>query len=198
MNGRIYDPLIGRFLSADIASDGTATIQGYNRYSYVHNNPLASVDPSGCSLIDNAMASMNAANENVWNSSISLDSNSIESDSADSELTLEQSLERFHLFANAFPDPTFSQIESADWNAQMAAAFLLWNSYASWIGAWWSANIATSANKALIRNRFDEHHKAAMLTAWSLRMKIPSLYYNGAKENDAIIQQFIAGGNNIQ
>lgn len=45
MNGRVYDPGLGRFLSADpFIGDGS---QGLNRYSYVLNNPLSLVDPSG-------------------------------------------------------------------------------------------------------------------------------------------------------
>ncbi|MCH6257920.1 FG-GAP-like repeat-containing protein [Puniceicoccaceae bacterium K14] len=51
MNGRIYDSLLGRFLSSDIIVDGVATVQGYNRYSYVGNNPLAFTDPSGYSAL---------------------------------------------------------------------------------------------------------------------------------------------------
>jgi len=47
MNGRIYDPLLGRFLSADRKVDGPFTLQGYNRYSYVKNNPLSFTDPTG-------------------------------------------------------------------------------------------------------------------------------------------------------
>jgi len=47
MNGRIYDPLLSRFLSADLIVDGPETVQGFNRFSYVHNNPLTNVDPSG-------------------------------------------------------------------------------------------------------------------------------------------------------
>ncbi|MBK9492947.1 MAG: RHS repeat-associated core domain-containing protein [Xanthomonadales bacterium] len=45
MNGRVYDPQIGRFLQADVLLD--AGIQGLNRYSYVLNNPLSLTDPSG-------------------------------------------------------------------------------------------------------------------------------------------------------
>ena len=47
MNGRLYDPLVGRFLSADpYVQDGGLT-QSYNRYSYCLNNPLRYTDPSG-------------------------------------------------------------------------------------------------------------------------------------------------------
>jgi hypothetical protein len=47
MNGRIYDPLLGRFLSADILVQAPGNLQSYNRYSYVFNNPLSYTDPSG-------------------------------------------------------------------------------------------------------------------------------------------------------
>src|SRR5262249_43418624 len=47
MNGRVYDPIIGRFLSADPFIDGAGSTQGWNRYAYVHNNPLSYTDPSG-------------------------------------------------------------------------------------------------------------------------------------------------------
>ncbi len=47
MNGRVYDPLLGRFLSADPFIDGFYDTQGWNRYSYVHNRPLSFTDPSG-------------------------------------------------------------------------------------------------------------------------------------------------------
>ncbi|WP_250655568.1 RHS repeat-associated core domain-containing protein [Alkalimarinus coralli] len=47
MNGRVYDPVIGRFLSADPYVQAPYSSQSYNRYSYVWNNPLSAVDPSG-------------------------------------------------------------------------------------------------------------------------------------------------------
>ena len=47
MNGRVFDPRLGRFISADpyvtLPFDG----QGLNRYAYALNNPLAFTDPSG-------------------------------------------------------------------------------------------------------------------------------------------------------
>lgn len=47
MNGRIYDPLIGRMLSADPVTSDPRNLQTYNRYSYVQNNPLKLIDPTG-------------------------------------------------------------------------------------------------------------------------------------------------------
>ena len=47
MNGRVYDPLIGRFISADPYIPAPHLTQSYNRYSYAMNNPLSYVDPDG-------------------------------------------------------------------------------------------------------------------------------------------------------
>jgi RHS repeat-associated protein len=47
MNGRVYDPQLGRFLSADPFIQDVLNLQALNRYSYVLNNPLALTDPSG-------------------------------------------------------------------------------------------------------------------------------------------------------
>ena len=47
MNGRIYDPKLGRFLQADPVIQFPNYSQSWNRYSYVLNNPLAYTDPSG-------------------------------------------------------------------------------------------------------------------------------------------------------
>ena len=46
MNGRVYDPTLGRFLSADPVLDIT-NMQSLNKYSYVSNNPLSAYDPTG-------------------------------------------------------------------------------------------------------------------------------------------------------
>lgn len=46
MNGRVYDPVVARFLEVDpIIQEGSS--QAVNSYGYVWNNPLALVDPSG-------------------------------------------------------------------------------------------------------------------------------------------------------
>jgi len=47
MNGRIYDPVVGRFLSPDPNVQFASDLQSYNRYSYVLNNPLRYTDPTG-------------------------------------------------------------------------------------------------------------------------------------------------------
>ena len=47
MNGRLYDPVLARFVSADPHVDNPFDLQSLNRYSYVNNNPLGYTDPSG-------------------------------------------------------------------------------------------------------------------------------------------------------
>ncbi|WP_371196109.1 RHS repeat domain-containing protein [Glaciecola sp. SC05] len=42
MNGRIYDPILGRFLQADPFIQGPKNSQSFNRYSYVLNNHFVS------------------------------------------------------------------------------------------------------------------------------------------------------------
>lgn len=52
MNGRVQDPLLGRFASADPFITEPTRTQNYNRYSYVYNNPLSAIDPSGFANTD--------------------------------------------------------------------------------------------------------------------------------------------------
>ena len=47
MNGRVYDPVLGRFLSPDKYVQEGDNSQNYNSYSYCLNNPLKYADPSG-------------------------------------------------------------------------------------------------------------------------------------------------------
>ena len=47
MNGRLYDPILGRFFSPDNYLQMPDNSQNFNRYSYCLNNPLKYSDPSG-------------------------------------------------------------------------------------------------------------------------------------------------------
>ena len=47
MNGRMYDPVMSSFLSADRFVQNPMSAQGFNRYAYCMNNPLRFVDPTG-------------------------------------------------------------------------------------------------------------------------------------------------------
>ncbi len=47
MNGRVQDAITGRFLSPDPYVPDLGSTQSYNRYSYVNNNPLTFIDPTG-------------------------------------------------------------------------------------------------------------------------------------------------------
>ncbi|WP_054512114.1 RHS repeat-associated core domain-containing protein [Chryseobacterium sp. ERMR1:04] len=51
MNGRLYDPLLRRFLNADENISDPTNTQNYNKYGYVMNNPLMFADPSGEELV---------------------------------------------------------------------------------------------------------------------------------------------------
>jgi len=66
MNGRVYDPVLGRFLSADPQIQFPDNLQSYNRYSYVMNNPLVYTDPSGFGLF----GSIGKFFSNLWNNDI--------------------------------------------------------------------------------------------------------------------------------
>ena len=79
MNGRMYDPLLGRFLSPDDYIQSPSNPQNYNRYSYCLNNPLKYTDPNGeifgaplgflSDLIDNAIRLFNG-DELDWTQTI--------------------------------------------------------------------------------------------------------------------------------
>lgn len=47
MNGRMFDPMLGRFMSPDPVMQSSDESQSLNRYSYVGNNPLRYTDPTG-------------------------------------------------------------------------------------------------------------------------------------------------------
>jgi len=55
MNGRVYDPNIGRFLSVDPVFEFPTNTQSLNPYSYVLNNPLSLTDPTGYTATDGSI-----------------------------------------------------------------------------------------------------------------------------------------------
>ena len=65
MNGRVYDPATGMFLSPDPLIQSPGDWVNYNRYSYCMGNPMRYTDPSGYQTIRN-LGSNNgaAANQN--------------------------------------------------------------------------------------------------------------------------------------
>ena len=69
MNGRLYEPVLGRFFSPDNYVQMPGNSQNFNRYSYCLNNPLKYTDPSGESfVIDDAiaLAAFNAVSCTMW------------------------------------------------------------------------------------------------------------------------------------
>jgi RHS repeat-associated protein len=67
MNGRVYDPTLGRFISADPVIQYPQTTQGFNRYTYVNNNPLSFTDPSGFGFFSSIAGFFKSAVKGVVN-----------------------------------------------------------------------------------------------------------------------------------
>jgi len=65
MNGRVYDPRLGRFISADPFVQAPNNTQSLNRYAYVWNNPLRYNDPSGHFVFSLAAAIKIALTEGI-------------------------------------------------------------------------------------------------------------------------------------
>lgn len=57
MGGRVYNSAIGRFLSADPYVQDPFNTQSHNRYSYVMNDPVGKIDPSGFNARDSQTGS---------------------------------------------------------------------------------------------------------------------------------------------
>lgn|GEM_PF-6829433 len=51
MNARLYDPVIGRFMSADTMVPDASNPLDFNRYAYLRGNPVNARDPSGHFLV---------------------------------------------------------------------------------------------------------------------------------------------------
>lgn len=65
MNGRVYDEELGRFLSADPIIQSPYETNSFNRYSYVTNNPLKYIDPTGYTKEDGGRSSDSASGQNA-------------------------------------------------------------------------------------------------------------------------------------
>ena len=63
MNGRIYDPVTARFLNSDPVIQNPFSSQSFNAYSYVANNPLINIDPSGYKKCKNPS---NTTERTIW------------------------------------------------------------------------------------------------------------------------------------
>lgn len=66
MNGRIFDPVIGRFLQADPFIQAMEELQNYNRYSYCYGNPLNCTDPTGYFSLKKALRTIAAIVATVY------------------------------------------------------------------------------------------------------------------------------------
>ena len=58
MEGRMYDPLVGRFMSPDPIVQMPEYTQSLNRYAYCINNPLSLTDPTGYSWIGDTFSAI--------------------------------------------------------------------------------------------------------------------------------------------
>jgi RHS repeat-associated protein len=70
MNGRVYDALVGRMISADPTVPDPMNAQAWNRYSYVGNDPLAFTDPSGFSWLSSFFNSVGNFFKSIFNASV--------------------------------------------------------------------------------------------------------------------------------
>jgi len=66
MNGRVYDPHLGRFLSADPIIQTISLSQALNPFSYVMNMPLTLIDPSGYSWLSKLFRSIGNFIKKYW------------------------------------------------------------------------------------------------------------------------------------
>ncbi len=62
MNGRVYDPELARFTSADPMIQDPYLVNSFNRYAYVQNNPLKYTDPTGFTAEENSGTSSGSGN----------------------------------------------------------------------------------------------------------------------------------------
>ena len=70
LNGRVYDSLTGRMMSADPTVPDALNPQAWNRYSYVGNDPLTFTDPTGYSWLSSFFSSIGNFFKSIFSNSI--------------------------------------------------------------------------------------------------------------------------------
>ena len=76
MDGRMYDPMTGRFLSPDPYVQAPDFTQGLNRYAYCLNNPLSLTDPTGYSWLGDNWKTLVASAVGIAVSAVTMGSGS--------------------------------------------------------------------------------------------------------------------------
>ncbi len=66
MNGRVYDPVLGRFMSPDPYVQAPDMTVNFNRYAYCLNNPLIYTDPSGESFLSKLASGLSFGLYGLW------------------------------------------------------------------------------------------------------------------------------------
>ncbi|TRX53462.1 hypothetical protein FNN08_14405 [Thalassomonas sp. M1454] len=66
MNGRIYDPNLGRFMSVDPFIQSPTNTQSINAYSYIMNNPVNGIDPSGYTSTSDDTSDSGDTKNSAW------------------------------------------------------------------------------------------------------------------------------------
>lgn len=70
MNGRTFDPYVGRFMQPDPLNQDPSNMQNFNRYGYCMNNPMTCMDPSGQSWLSEGIHDLTDDWHHIWHNPI--------------------------------------------------------------------------------------------------------------------------------
>jgi len=76
MGGRLYHPMLGRFMQADPFLQNPKAPVNYGRYNYVMNNPLGYTDPSGYQYDDDLESNSDTSTKDEDSASDATDNDS--------------------------------------------------------------------------------------------------------------------------